>query len=83
MYAPLRFLLLCVLCGGFFLGGCIGALAAFLNGVGHGGGDEADGADGVIVGGDDIVDLIGVAVGIDDGADAAVEEAAPAEAAEE
>ena len=34
------------------------ALTALLHGVGHGGDDQADGADGVIVAGDNIVDCV-------------------------
>lgn len=45
------------------------ALLALDHGVGHHGGDELDGADGVIVAGDGVVDLVGIAVGIDDGDD--------------
>ena len=44
----------------------IGALVAFLNGIGHGRSNQADGTDGVIVCRNDIVDLIRVAVGIND-----------------
>ena len=44
----------------------VGALTAFLNGVCHGGCDQANCADSVIVCGDNVIDLIGVAVGIDD-----------------
>ena len=54
------------------LGGSL-ALTAFLHGVGHGGDDQADGADGVIVAGDDIVNLVRVAVGVNDGDDGDVE----------
>jgi hypothetical protein len=40
------------------------ALLALDHGVGHHGGDELDGADGVIVAGNGVVDLVGIAVGI-------------------
>ena len=57
------------------LGGSLGgllhllALLALEHGVGHDGGDQLDGADGVVVAGDDVIDLIGVAVGVGDGHD--------------
>ena len=51
----------------------VGALLALLDGVGHDRGDQADGADGVVVAGDDVVDLVGVAVGVDDGDDGDVQ----------
>ena len=57
---------------GLFLGSgflSVGALTAFLHGVGHGGSDQADGANRVVVRGDDVVDLVRVAVGVDDGDD--------------
>ena len=38
--------------------GVLFTLTALGHGVGHGGGDQADGADGVIVAGDDIVDPV-------------------------
>ena len=52
-----------------FLGGSffyLLALTALDHGVGHDGSDQADGADSVIVAGDGIIDLVGVAVGIGD-----------------
>src|SRR5699024_8593042 len=53
--------------GGFLSGGSLlVALLALHDGVRHGAGDQLDSADGVVVAGDDPVDLIGVAVGIDD-----------------
>ena len=64
------FLFFSVFLSGFGLGldsFDVGALVAFLHGVGHGGGNQADGADGVIVCGDDVVDLVRVAVGVDNG----------------
>ena len=39
---------------------------SFLDGVGHGRGNQANGADGVIVGRDHIVDLVRIAVGVND-----------------
>ncbi len=39
----------------------------FQHGVGHFGGEQLDGADGVVVGRDDEIDRIGIAVGIDQG----------------
>ena len=39
-------------------------LAAFEDGVGDALGEQQDGADGVVVGGDHVVDLVGVAVGV-------------------
>ncbi len=59
--------------GGFGFDGGVLALTAFLDGVGHRGGDQADGADGVIVRGDDVIDLVGIAVGVDDGDDGDVQ----------
>ncbi|CAN4002999.1 Tyrosine recombinase XerC, partial [Dysosmobacter welbionis] len=52
-----------------FRGGLSGLLTllALQHGVGHDGGDQLDGADGVVVAGDHIIDLIGIAVGIGDG----------------
>ena len=44
-------------------------LDAFGGGVGDLRGEEADGAEGVVVAGDDVVDHGGVAVGVDDGDD--------------
>ena len=42
------------------------ALLAFQNGVRHGLGDQLDRADGVVVAWDDIVDLVRIAVGVND-----------------
>ena len=57
-------------CGSFGLGcgslGVLFALTAFGHGVGHGGGDQTDGADRVVVAGDDIVDFVRIAVGVND-----------------
>ena len=49
---------------GVFAGG-----EAFQDGIGDASGDEFDGADGVVVGGDGVVDDVGVAVGVDEGGD--------------
>src|SRR5699024_5023093 len=58
---------------GLLGGGVLLALLAFEGGVGHGAGDQLDSADGVVVAGDDVIDLIGVAVGVDDGDDGDVQ----------
>ena len=52
--------------GGSLGSGLLGllALAALQHGVGHDGGDQLDGPDGVVVSGDHIVDFVGVAVGV-------------------
>src|SRR5215472_12523307 len=60
------------LIGGCLLVGNLGLLverAAFGDGVGNLGGEEADGAQGVIVAGDDPVHHVGIAVGVHDGDD--------------
>src|SRR5438552_1822296 len=44
-------------------------LLYFDDGIGDLVGDELDGADGVVVAGNDVVDLVRIAVGIDDGDD--------------
>ena len=69
---------------GLFSGGSFGSgsslfrsgvftLTALDNGVCHGSSDQTDGADGVIVAGDHVVDLIGIAVGVHDGDDGDVQ----------
>src|SRR5215468_11869940 len=58
------------LVGGRLLVGNLGLLverAAFGNGVGNLGGEQADGAQGVIVAGDNPVHHVGIAVGVHDG----------------
>ena len=42
------------------------ALATLDDGVSHNGGDELDGADSVIVTGDHVVSIVGIAVGVND-----------------
>ena len=51
----------------------VSALTAFLNCVCHGSSNQANCADSVIVCGNDIVDLIGIAVGVNDCNDGDVE----------
>ena len=49
---------------------------AFEEGFGHGGDEKLNGADGVVVAGDDVVDDVGIAVGVGDGHDRDAELAA-------
>ena len=64
----------------FFLGVLVlGILAhgfAFEAGFGHGCDEKLNGADGVVVAGDDVVDDVGIAVGVGDGHDRDAELAA-------
>ena len=56
--------------GGFGGEGLLGDhLDAFVGGIGDLRGEEADGAESIVVAGDDVVDLSGIAVGVDDGDD--------------
>ena len=73
IYLLFLFDLLGLCLGEGFLDLGICALAAFLHGVSHGGSDQADSTDSVVVCGNDIVDLIGVAVGINDSNDGDVQ----------
>ena len=61
--------------GELLLDGSLGVLTltALDGSVGHGGSDQADGADGIIVAGDDVVDLVGITVGVNDGDDGNVQ----------
>ena len=52
--------------GSFLSGSLLVALLAFQNSVSHSASDQLDSADSVVVAGDDVVDLIGIAVGIND-----------------
>ena len=52
------------------------SLTAFQNGICHGGGDQADCADCVVVCGDDVINFIRIAVGINDSNDGDVQRSA-------
>ena len=59
--------------GSLCLSSSVLALTAFDGSVCHGGSDQADGTDSVIVAGDHVIDLVGIAVGINDSHDGNVQ----------